>query len=96
MLMEALAAPTKDRMKSDGIAQSTWLQSLATFTGIVCKRYSAMEVPAILQYILNQLKAGNHTDLIVLQQVRVNNRMWISIKTHAIYYMSMDLYGYCV
>lgn len=44
-------------MKISDITLSPWLQSLATFVGVVFKKYS-IELTGVLQYVANQLKAG--------------------------------------
>lgn len=43
-------------MKYDDTNLSTWLKSLANFTGLVLKKYQ-VEFTGVLQYICNQLKA---------------------------------------
>lgn len=50
---------------------SPWLQSLSTFVGQVFRRYGA-ELTGILQYVAQQLKAGNSFDLCVLREIVEN------------------------
>ena len=56
-VIEALANPEKERMKTDDTNLSLWLQSLANFAGSIFKKYS-IELVGLVQYIVNQLKAG--------------------------------------
>jgi len=42
---------------------------LATFTGSVCRRYGGVQLPRLLEYVANQLKRDNVTDLIVLKEL---------------------------
>ena len=56
-VIEALANPEKERHKTDDTNLSLWLQSLATFTGAIFKKYP-IELAGLVQYIINQLKAG--------------------------------------
>lgn len=67
-LLDALSNPEKERTKTDGTNISLWLQSLATFAGTLCRRWS-IDVSVILQYILNQLRDGNPKDLVVLREL---------------------------
>ncbi|VDN24173.1 unnamed protein product [Dibothriocephalus latus] len=53
-LIEALAS---DRSKLDDLQKSQSLQALSSFTGLLCKKYQ-FDLSGILQYVLNQLKAG--------------------------------------
>lgn len=56
-VIEALANPEKERMKTDDTNLSLWLQSLANFAGSIFKKYN-IELAGLVQYIVNQLKAG--------------------------------------
>lgn len=56
-IIEELASPGREKMKISDVTLSSWLQSIATFVGAVCKKY-AIELTGILQYVANQLKAG--------------------------------------
>ncbi|KAK3741029.1 hypothetical protein RRG08_005719 [Elysia crispata] len=67
-IIEAIANPEKDRMKTDNMNISLWLQSLANFAGAICRKYQ-VELSGLLQYVANQLKAGKSTDLILLREV---------------------------
>ncbi|ESO04771.1 hypothetical protein HELRODRAFT_191720 [Helobdella robusta] len=67
-IIEALANPERERMKTDGTNISTWLQSLANFSGSVLKKYQ-VDIAGLLHYILNQMKAGKSYDLYVLREV---------------------------
>ena len=67
-VIEALANPEKEQMKTDGTTISDWLQSLANFCGTVCKKYS-IDLGGLLQYVANKLKSGNSLDLLLLKEV---------------------------
>ncbi|KAG2492057.1 hypothetical protein HYH03_009555 [Edaphochlamys debaryana] len=64
-------AMERDKVKEDGVNISNWLQGLARFTGAACRRFSDLDVGAILQFLLNTLRQGDAFDLLVLQQIIV-------------------------
>lgn len=68
-LMNALGARGRNRVQADGMLTSKWLSALSLFAGKVFKRYSIMNPTPILQYVAGQLRKGNSTDLIVLEQI---------------------------
>ncbi|KAI4728208.1 hypothetical protein E4T49_04103 [Aureobasidium sp. EXF-10728] len=68
-LMNALGGGGRNRVQADGMLTSPWLRALSTFAGSIFKRYSAMDPSPILQYVTNELRAGNSTDLEVLEQI---------------------------
>ena len=68
-VMNALGARGRNRVQADGMLTSKWLAALAAFSGNVFKRYSIMNPTPILQYVAEQLRKGNPTDLIVLEQI---------------------------
>ncbi|KXZ51410.1 hypothetical protein GPECTOR_12g372 [Gonium pectorale] len=61
----------RDKVKEDGVNISGWLQALARFTGAACRRFSDLDVGAVLQFLVNTLRAGDAFDLLVLQQIIV-------------------------
>lgn len=67
-LIESLAHPSKQGLKTSDGTLSTWLVALATFAGAVYRRYS-VEYEGILQYVTNQLKDGKSLDLMILREV---------------------------
>ncbi|CAK5013732.1 unnamed protein product [Meloidogyne enterolobii] len=67
-LIENLAAPEKQDFKVLDISYSPWLQSLASFSAAIFKRYN-IDLGGILQYITNQLKDAKNLDLIVLREI---------------------------
>lgn len=67
-VIEALADPRKDRTKHDGATISPWLLSLANFCGSVVRKYS-VELPGLIQFIANQLKAERNLDLLILKEI---------------------------
>ena len=69
-VIEALANPEKERMKTDDTNLSLWLQSLANFAGSIFKKYS-IELAGLVQYIVNQLKAGKRYVPAMLQHLSI-------------------------
>ncbi len=70
VLIDELASNASGKIKDDGISTADWLTNLAIFTGMLCKKYPGpMEVHAILQYVVNQLKCWQSMDLLVLERV---------------------------
>ena len=68
-LMNSLGARGRNRVQADGMLTSKWLAALSLFSGKVFKRYSVMNPTPILQYVADQLRKGNSTDLIVLEEM---------------------------
>lgn len=68
-LMSSLGARGRDRVQADGMLTSKWLSALSLFAGKAFKRYSVMNPTPILQYVTEQLRLGNSTDLIVLEEI---------------------------
>ncbi len=66
-LVGALGRPSRGhRLKEDGTSIAMWLQSLAAFGGALYKKYDRANVHSLLDYIVNQLRAGCAFDLVVL------------------------------
>ena len=68
-LMSSLGAQGRNRLQADGMLTSRWLAALSLFAGKVFKRYSVMNPLPIVQYVEDQLRQGNSTDLIVLENI---------------------------
>ena len=68
-LMSSLGGRGRNRVQADGMLTSRWLQALSLFAGKVFKRYSVMSPTPILQYVTEQLRQSNSTDLIVLEEI---------------------------
>ncbi|EPQ27722.1 uncharacterized protein PFL1_04859 [Pseudozyma flocculosa PF-1] len=68
-LVDALSNPEKERTKQDGTNISLWLKSLASFCGTLYKRYAMMDCTPVLQYLVNQLKANNSKDLVIVTEL---------------------------
>ena len=68
-LMSSLGARGRNRVQADGMLTSRWLAALSLFAGKVFKRYSIMSPTPILQYVTEQLRKNNSTDLIVLEEI---------------------------
>ena len=71
-LMSSLGAQGRTRVQADGMLTSKWLQSIALFSGKVFKRYAVMNPSPVLQYVTEQLRQRNPTDLVVLEQITSN------------------------
>lgn len=63
--IDALSDPHKNKKSMDGMALAQWLTNLSTFSSNVILRYR-VEFTSFLEYIANQLKAGNSLDLVLL------------------------------
>lgn len=69
-LINSLGQKGRSRMQESGLLTSRWLNALASFAGRVFKRYSSIVNPVpLLQYVSDQLRQSNSTDLIVLEQL---------------------------
>lgn len=68
-LMNALGGRGRTRVQADGMLTSRWLAALSLFAGKIFKRYSVMSPTPILQYVAEQLRQSNTTDLIVLREI---------------------------
>lgn len=69
-ILRALGGPGRLRVQQDGMLTSKWLSALAHFTGRLYKRYSRhASVTPVLQYVAEQLRQSNTTDLVVLEQI---------------------------
>ncbi|KAI9000935.1 transcription factor/nuclear export subunit protein 2-domain-containing protein [Trametes punicea] len=68
IILDALANPNKDRVKDDGVNTSDWLQSLASFTGMLFRRYSADLTP-LLHYVVHQLHNDQTTEIVVFREL---------------------------
>ena len=68
-LMSSLGGRGRTRVQADGMLTSRWLAALSLFAGKVFKRYSVMSPTPILQYVAEQLRQSNSTDLIVLEEI---------------------------
>ncbi|KAF9076495.1 transcription factor/nuclear export subunit protein 2-domain-containing protein [Rhodocollybia butyracea] len=67
-ILDALANPHKERVKDDGVNTSDWLQSLASFIGMLFRRYNTSLHP-VLTYINHQLQNGQTTEIVVLREL---------------------------
>ncbi|KAH0587189.1 hypothetical protein H2248_005998 [Termitomyces sp. 'cryptogamus'] len=68
IIVDAFSDPHKPRLKEDGVNTADWLQSLASFTGMLFRRYSADLTP-VLTYVMHQLYNGQTTELVVLKEL---------------------------
>ena len=71
-LISSLGARGRLRVQADGMLTSKWLQAIALFSGKMFKRWTVMNPTPILQYVTDQLRQSNPTDLIVLEQITNN------------------------
>jgi THO complex subunit 2 len=68
-LINSLGQKGRSRVQEGGLLTSRWLNALSTFAGRTFKRYSVMDPAPLLQYVGEQLRRNNSTDLIVLEQL---------------------------
>jgi THO complex subunit 2 len=68
-LINNLGSKGRSRVQQGGLLTSRWLNALSTFTGKAFKRYSVLNPSPILQYVLDQLRQQNSTDLIILERM---------------------------
>lgn len=68
-LINSLGQKGRSRVQEGGLLTSRWLNALSTFAGRTFKRYSVMDPAPLLQYVVEQLRRNNSTDLIVLEQM---------------------------
>ncbi|KAF9534975.1 transcription factor/nuclear export subunit protein 2-domain-containing protein [Crepidotus variabilis] len=68
VVLAAFANPDKERVKDDGVNASDWLQSLASFTGMLFRRFSA-DLSPVLKYVVHQLHNGQASEIIVLREL---------------------------
>ncbi|KAJ5795032.1 THO complex component (Rlr1) [Penicillium paradoxum] len=68
-LINSLGQKGRSRVQEGGLLTSRWLNALSTFAGRTYKRYSVMDPTPVLQYVVEQLRRNNSTDLIVLEQL---------------------------
>ncbi|CAF0721331.1 unnamed protein product [Brachionus calyciflorus] len=64
----SLSDPDKDKMKHDSTNISSWLQSIANFCALTFKKYP-IELIAMIQYVIDQLKMRKSHDLLILQEI---------------------------
>ena len=69
VLVQDLARPDKERLKSDGTNISLWLNSLAVFSGNLYKKHANLELLGLLNYLVCQLKDGNPFDLVIMKEL---------------------------
>ncbi|XP_074309319.1 THO complex subunit 2 isoform X2 [Silene latifolia] len=69
VVIERLSHTGRSKLKDDGLNLSDWLQYLASFWGHLCKKYPSMELRGLFQYLINNLKRGQGTELILLQEL---------------------------
>ncbi|KAL9241909.1 hypothetical protein vseg_015966 [Gypsophila vaccaria] len=69
VVLERLSHTGRSKLKDDGLNLSDWLQYLASFWGHLCKKYPSMELRGLFQYLINHLKRGHGTELILLQEL---------------------------
>ena len=68
-LINSLGGQGRDRMQADGMLTSSWLQALSQFVASLFARYSTVNPAPILQYLANELRKGDSTDLEMFEQI---------------------------
>ncbi|GJE84409.1 THO complex subunit 2 [Phanerochaete sordida] len=68
IIVEAFSNPDKARVKDDGVNISDWLQNLASFAGMLYRRYAGDLTP-LLKYLVHQLHNGQVSEIIILREL---------------------------
>ncbi|KAL1743555.1 transcription factor/nuclear export subunit protein 2-domain-containing protein [Schizophyllum fasciatum] len=68
VVLDALSNPNKPRVKDDGVNLSDWLQSLASFTGLLFRRFGP-DMKPVLRYVVQQLFDNKTSELVVLREL---------------------------
>jgi THO complex subunit 2 len=68
-LISSLGQKGRSRVQEGGLLTSRWLNALSSFAGRAFKRYSVLNPAPVLQYVNEQLRQNNSTDLIILEQM---------------------------
>ncbi|TFK29236.1 hypothetical protein FA15DRAFT_664153 [Coprinopsis marcescibilis] len=68
VILDAFSNPNKARVKDDGVNIADWLQSLASFTGMLFRRFSTDLTP-VLTYIVHQLLNDKTSEIVVLREL---------------------------
>ena len=68
-LINALSGQGRNRMQSDGMLTSPWLQALSLFVSSLFTRYPIINPSPILQYVAYELRSGDSTDLQLIDSV---------------------------
>jgi THO complex subunit 2 len=68
-LINALSGQGRNRMQSDGMLTSPWLQALSLFVASLFTRYPTINPSPILQYVAYELRSGDSTDLQLIDSV---------------------------
>lgn len=59
----------KPKLKDDGVNESHWFQSLASFAGQLHRKYPETSLAALLQAVVNQVKDERSLDLLILKEL---------------------------
>jgi len=68
-LVDTLSDDTASRLNPQGTGVAAWLENLAAFVGDFNRRYAAMDLEPVLQFIINRLMRGQSADLTILQSL---------------------------
>lgn len=68
-LINALSGQGRNRMQSDGMLTSPWLQALSLFVASLFTRYPIINPSPILQYVAYELRSGDSTDLQLIDSI---------------------------
>ena len=68
-ILVQLTTKGRRKVKEDGIHLEEWFQWLASFIGVLVRKYEHMELTALAQYVLNRLKGSESLDLLVLWEI---------------------------
>ncbi|KAI1133569.1 transcription factor/nuclear export subunit protein 2-domain-containing protein [Nemania abortiva] len=69
-LLSSLGGKQRSRTQETSVLlTSRWLQALSKFSGKVFRRYENVDSTPVIQYVNEQVAAGNSTDLVILREL---------------------------
>ncbi|KAK9861183.1 hypothetical protein WJX84_006826 [Apatococcus fuscideae] len=69
IIVDNLASPHRLKLARDGLNVSQWLQNLAVFVGLVCRKCPDVDLHAILEYLACRLKEFEVSELVVIKEI---------------------------
>lgn len=63
---------SKAKLSDDGVNETHWLQSLSSFAGTLCQKYSHVEMAPLIYYVLKQLQSDESHDLLLLKELLIH------------------------
>ncbi|KAH3759032.1 THO2 protein [Pelomyxa schiedti] len=68
LIIEHVSRP-RQKVKTDGVSNSQWLQGLSLFCGNVFSRYTTVPLEPLLVCVIWQLRDGDSFDLLILKEI---------------------------